>query len=196
MITKFARLISNVLNPIPMILLVGAFSVFVTPLAANERIFWILLFGSMVIIVGFVLIWFVRMGYVFDARLSKDNDRHRDRLGMLWITDALLVVSILTAWMLGRPTPLWNVLVGTTVMLILATIVTNFYKISFHMIGITSIVTVLILYYGVAATPALILIPLMAWSRRVLNRHTPMQIISGTVLTALSYIIVFMLLGR
>ena len=194
---KIANFFSNVLDPIPMILLVGLFGIYVTPLTFDERIFWLCLFGAMVTVIGFTFFWFMRMGYVFDARLSKANsDLHRDRLGVLWITNALLVVTILTAWMLGRPTPLWNIMVGTTLTLFLATLVTSMYKISFHMIGITSLVTVLVLHYGITWSPVLLLVPLVAWSRRTLNRHTMWQIVFGALLASLSYIVVFLATGR
>lgn len=193
---RIARLISSLFDPIPMTVLIGTLGVLATPMSSAHRWFWIFLIASMCIIVGFVLVWFVRRGYVLDARLSAGDDLHRDRLGVLWIANALLGVAVLIAHELGNPEPLWSILVGMLVVFVTATIVTGYYKISLHMIGITSFVTILILEYRPLGWLALLLIPLVAWSRRALNRHTPWQMVFGTVLAAAALASVFALTGR
>lgn len=195
-VNRIARLISNVFDPIPMTVLVGILGIVATPMTPAERWFWIVLIAGMCVMLGFVLVWFVRQGYVFDAKLSAGTDHHRDRLGALWIANGLLAVAVLISYQLGRGEPLWSILLGMTAVLVSATIITGWYKISLHMIGVTSLVTILMLEYRAAALPALLLIPLMAWSRRALDRHTTWQMVWGALLASAVLVMVFVLTGH
>jgi membrane-associated phospholipid phosphatase len=194
--TRLARLISNVFDPIPTTVLLGLIGILSTPMGPRQRLFWFTLVAVMAILVAFIVLWFVRAGFVIDARLKEGQDHHRDRLGVLWITNSLLVIAVIVASMIGRAEPLWSILVGMTTVLVLATLVTGVYKVSIHMIGIASLVTVLLMQYRSAALPALLLVPIVAWSRRVLHRHTPSQLIVGTVVAGATLVAVFALTGQ
>lgn len=193
---QVARLVSNVFDPIPTTVLLGLMGILSTPMGPRQRLFWLTLVSVMAILVGFVVLWFVRAGFVIDARLKEGQDHHRDRLGVLWITNSLLVIAVIVASMIGPAEPLWSILAGMTAVLVLATLVTGVYKVSIHMIGIASLVTVLLIQYRSAALPALLLLPLVAWSRRVLHRHTPSQLIVGTIVASATFVVVFTLTGQ
>ncbi len=195
MTIRVAHIISNIFDPIPTTLLVGLIGIFTTPMTSNERLFWLILVAVMGILVAGILLWFMKQGYVIDAKLTHGQDFHRDRLGILWIAVGLLVLADMIAWKMGQAEPLWSILVSMTVLLAIATLITQYYKISLHMIGSTSLVTILILQFQAVALPALLLLPLIAWSRRVLHRHTPTQLALGTSLAALIVSVTFYLTG-
>lgn len=188
---KIATVISNLFDPVPMISLLELFGIFATKMSPNAQHFWFILFLIMASVIGGLMIWLMKLGYVFDERLKKGDDNHRDRLAILWVVNAFLVIAVLIAWYIGELEPLWSVLIATLVTLVVATIITAFYKISFHMIGITSLITVIVLWFGTSFWPIILLVPLLAWSRRVLNRHTPWQLFFGTIVPIGVFICIF-----
>ena len=196
MSTRLAQIISHLFDPIPTTLVIGLIGIFATPMSPTERLFWLVLVGVMGVLVGLMLWWFIRQGYVIDAKLTHGQDFHRDRLGVLWIAVGLLVIADLIAWQMGQAEPLWSMLVSLTVLLTVATLITQFYKISLHMIGTASLVTILILQFHSAALLTLLLLPLVAWSRRVLHRHTPAQLLLGTGLAVAIVTTTFALTGQ
>ena len=60
-----------------------------------------------------------------------------------------------------------------------------FWKISFHGATITAAATATVLVAGSSAWPVLLLVPLVGWARVRLERHTPRQVIFGTLVGAL-----------
>ncbi|HIE09651.1 MAG TPA: hypothetical protein EYP65_07350 [Armatimonadetes bacterium] len=65
------------------------------------------------------------------------------------------------------------------------TVITAFWKISMHMAGIAGPVVVASLLLPKTALLSILLIPLVAWARLVLRRHTPSQIAGGAAVSAL-----------
>jgi membrane-associated phospholipid phosphatase len=54
-------------------------------------------------------------------------------------------------------------------------------KVSIHTGGIAGLVTVLVILFGRSALPAVLLVPLVGWSRIVLGRHTIPQVVAGAL---------------
>jgi|GEM_PF-1174239 len=193
---RIATIVSNIFDPVPMILLLGIFAVVATPLSTRAMQTWLVLMVCMAIAVIAIMAWFLRRGYVFDARLGHGEDQQRDRLGILFIVNGLLFVADVLAWSTARPEPLSSILFGMTVVMVLATIITIFYKISFHMIGVTSIAVVIVLTMGLVTWPVLLILPIVAWSRRVLKRHTVGQLFFGTILPIGVFLATFYATGQ
>ena len=196
MTNRIATIISNVFDPMPTTVFIGLLGIFLTPMSQGTRLFWLGLVGAMGALVAGFLAWFIRRGYVFDARLTHGDDLHRDRLGILWIANGLLVVAVAVAGWYGRPEPLWTILVAMTVVLIVATMVTSQFKVSLHMVGAASLVTLLLIQFHGMGAVALVLLPLVAWARRALHRHTPAQLLAGTLIPAVLIPLVFILTGQ
>ena len=62
---------------------------------------------------------------------------------------------------------------------IIVFIITNWYKISLHTIGVTGPLVVLAYAFGPVVYPFFVLIPIVATSRVILKRHTLGQVIAG-----------------
>ncbi len=69
------------------------------------------------------------------------------------------------------------------------------WKISLHTAFIAASVTLLVILYGFMAAVAIVLIPLVAWSRLELERHSPAQLVAGALLAISILPAVFYLFG-
>ncbi len=194
--TKLATVISRLFDPMPTTVLIGLVGIFATPMSRHDRLFWLFLIGAIGTLIGLILGWFIRRGYVFDARLTPGDDLHRDRLGILWIGNGLLLVAIGVSTALGRQEPLWTILLAMTLVLVLATLITTRYKVSLHMVGVTSLVTILFIQSATFGLATLALIPLVAWARRVLHRHTLGQLVIGSLVSLSLVLTTFALTGQ
>jgi len=73
----------------------------------------------------------------------------------------------------------------TIVLVGILSLVTLFWKISFHGATISAAATATVMVTGSYAWPVVLLIPLVGWSRIRLQRHTPRQVIYGSLVGAL-----------
>ena len=69
------------------------------------------------------------------------------------------------------------------------------WKISLHTAFIAASVTLLVILYGFIAAVAIVLIPLVAWSRLELESHSPAQLVAGALLAIAILPVVFYLFG-
>ncbi len=77
----------------------------------------------------------------------------------------------------------------------LISLITLFWKISFHSSYITLFSIVYIMVFGKWALFTLSLIPIVGWSRIRLKKHTPAQVFSGFLITAFISIFIFFING-
>ena len=78
---------------------------------------------------------------------------------------------------------------GCIVAIFLANIITTYWKISIHQIGISSVAAIMVATSEVTFTNntswitfLLLMIGLIGWSRLLLKRHTPLQVLAGSIL--------------
>jgi membrane-associated phospholipid phosphatase len=69
--------------------------------------------------------------------------------------------------------------------------ITTVWKISIHCAVASGSVTILVLLFGPALTPAYLLVALTAWSRVVVKDHTAAQVIAGSVLGAAAALVTY-----
>jgi membrane-associated phospholipid phosphatase len=67
-------------------------------------------------------------------------------------------------------------------------IVNQRWKISVHAAGSASIAVIIWQIFGAAGSPALLIIPLVGWSRVRLGKHSPLQVIVGASLGAVVFL--------
>jgi hypothetical protein len=173
---RLARLISDVFCPPVMIILGIVLIVYsIHDLAAW---LWAIFVISLTIgiPVGYI-IWKVRIGAISDFHIPIRTQRFRPML--------VAVICILLTWAamrIGKAPGLLISLVGvgaihTAIMLV----ITLRWKISGHSSAITALIALLVHLMGPALLPGLALIPLIAWARIRLRRHTLAQTIAGAV---------------
>ena len=118
-----------------------------------------------------------RRGWVHDLELSDRRDRPRFILVSLFS-------DLLTLLVLGlghAPSRLWSLaLVYACLGLIMFTI-SNFWKISLHMVSVGGFATVLMFAFGWKVWWTFLSLPLVAWARLHRRKHTPGQLVAGAV---------------
>jgi len=176
---RLARLISNVFNPatlaLPMLLL-GVYESH-QPGAWRYAALYALI-GVLVPMLDFL--WQMRAGHVSDIHLANRSERYRVFVvSILCSTLGLAILHLVNAPPLIVALAQAAVLQGTVLF-----VITLRWQISIHTAMITSAVTFMLLAFGHSALAFVLLIPLVAWARVHLNRHTAAQVVAGAIVGA------------
>ncbi len=124
------------------------------------------------------LIWQVRHGRVTDL----DVQLREQRKGSLLVTVAGFGVSWLVMH-IGHAPPLLKAMAGAGfVQWLIVFVITLRWKISVHTSSAAGMTMLILRVFGPAAVPLVISIPLIAWSRVKLRRHTLGQTLAGILL--------------
>ena len=176
---RLARLISNIGSP-PVIALLAVILVVFTA-SDNRQVWWGLLYIVVAILIPlFYVLDLVRRGKVTDFHLSSREER-------TWPFIVTIGVGIIAWLILLRPTvsqTLQLVALINIVQTALLSLITTQWKISVHSAAITGLAVLAWHLIGNAAIFLFLCIPLIAWSRLHLKRHTPLQLIAGATLGA------------
>lgn len=126
------------------------------------------------------IVWLVRRRQVTDYELPLRAQRLRPYL--------TLTAGTLAGWLALRagpaPAPLTAFAGALFVEAVALLAITSFWKISLHTTAVTGVAALLWLYTGPVALPLIGLVPLVAWSRLRLRRHSLGQTVAGAVLGA------------
>ncbi|RME33291.1 MAG: hypothetical protein D6793_09960 [Thermoflexia bacterium] len=122
-----------------------------------------------------------RQGLVSDL----DVQRREERIRPLLFTLASMLTAAVVLWRLAAPSLLLGVSVAQLLQTALALVITLRWKISMHGAASAAWLVLLIVVAGRVAFPALLALPLVAWSRVHLGRHTLAQTIAGVALGSL-----------
>lgn len=192
---KIARFVSGLFSPGLAIVAVSLVGIYKTPISPDVKIFWLTGLLISLFLSVIMLIAYLQRGHVIDDVLG--NDRiHRDRVKFFIAVSLFSVVAAVAAYRTGWPQPLSSIVVTALIANILVTFITYYWKISLHALAITTTVMIFIIIFKNNALPALVSIPIVAWSRLELNRHTERQLIAGTILGAMITLLVFWLFGE
>lgn len=124
---------------------------------------------------GYILLG-VRLGKLSDLDVSQRAERTGPML--FGLCSALLGLGVLLS--LHAPKNLETILIITIVSDLLLLVITWWWKISVHAAALAGALTLLTALYGAAMLPAFVLLGFVSWSRVVLGRHTPAQVIVGS----------------
>lgn len=189
---RAARILSRIGNP--MVLAVPCFfavSYKATP-RWPDRIRWWILSCSLITLVPLIHIrWGVRTGRISDHDVSVREERFWPY--MLQIVTVGTTYALLRA--LGAPRLIVALVVSVSTAMVAITGVTLYWKMSMHVASTAGTVTVLSLVCGKRAVPLIVLVPAVAWSRYMLDHHTPAQALAGAALGAAAPLIVFRQMG-
>ena len=142
---------------------------------------WALL--ALLILTGIPLAYMLiglRRGWVSDMELTHREER--PRFMVVSISSDLLALGLL--WWLGAPTMVWALAAVYATLGIFTITITNFWKISMHMIGVSGFATLLVFVFGPGAWWTFLSLPLVAWARLHRKKHTPAQLVAGALLGA------------
>ncbi len=136
------------------------------------------------------LVFFVvayKLRWVSDIDLS----HRKERPVFLAVFIASLAIASFLLYVLGVPKPFFVYAFSGLIMVILASVITLSWKISFHTAVTTSIITAIVILGGLRFWPFFLLIPIIGWARMALKKHTFWQVVGGTILAFAITTIIF-----
>jgi len=191
MTRRIASLVSNIFSPF----LSGLIIILLVSLEANtdpfETVKWVsLLVGLSLLPVLIYIIYLLRR-----KRLDGFSSSSRQQRAGIYVLMLILgSVSCLTLFWLKAPLMLVALAVAGLSGAIIFGLFNLWCKISLHTAFVAALVAVFFLSYGLEAAASLLLIPLVAWSRIVLEQHSVMQTIAGALMGAMVLLLTFLLL--
>ena len=143
-----------------------------------------------IIIPAILFLLFFKMGWVSDLNLTVRKERILPTFIVLLL---FFILYYLVRNATGVSIAFVSILLGSIVGILIANIVTAFWKISIHSLGITSVVGSLVALFSatgemlpIAVYVLMGIAIIVGGSRIILKRHTPMQVVMGSILGFLS----------
>jgi len=189
---RLARLISEVANPIfvaPPIFFVIALHT--APNVMQALLWWVVAVVGISAAPLLFILRGVRLGYFSDHHVSIREQRLVPLLFALGCVSFVFVLLLL----LHASRPLLATVTAVLTVCIIATGITKYWKISFHLVGMAGAVTILWILFGPLAALLAPLVLLVAWARWRVGAHTPLQALAGTVLAVSVTVGICWLLG-
>lgn len=192
---SIAEVVSIILDPIFLGLLILIASIIKSSMLQNVMIGWIIGILILNALIPALFYWFfTSQGYVFDAPLTNKNaQKQRIIIFMIYLAVIALELIVLVSTHIYQP--LFAVLVGATITIIIGSIISYFYKVSVHASMATLFVSMIILLFGWGWWPVILFIPVIFWSRLMLHRHTISQLLTGFVLSLVIVLMTFSYFG-
>ena len=178
MTASFARFISYVLNPILLLLFVPFFLLLKQDSSLNHALSWTAYtFIFLAAMTGF-LYYCVRKKIFTDMDVSKRTQRP-----LLFLVSALVGVLYMVGLAIFHGPQVLNIVaVGTLLGVFVTSIVNTKLKASIHVATVSALIFTLAIIYGGYYLLLLFLIPLVAWARLKIHRHTLPETVVGGLL--------------
>jgi len=177
---RWARIISGVLSPLS--IAIAAIAVAGYAINDESALTWITLYILLSILPPTIYIMYlVRKGIVTDFHLNVREERKKPFQLMTANTAVVFLIMLL----LGAPKLILIVIATAILQLLFMLIITLRWKISGHCTAVAGLVVLTLALFGENLLPLILLIPLVAWSRIRLKRHTLAQTIAGSFMGAL-----------
>ena len=173
-----ARSISFSFNPIiiwPVFLIVLFYGTGMS--VEQQQLLWLPVSLLELVVPAVVLVVFMKLGYISDVDISQVKQRR------LFFVLVLLAHTLATTLVVlyGSKEAAELRSIGLAIEIV-GTIITFFWKISGHLAVSSFVITAIVLLKGWQWAPLFVLLPVIAWSRVVLHKHTIAQTVAGSVL--------------
>lgn len=183
-----ARILSTIFNPF---LTALALFVILSHVTAKDTLdFWRLLFLSTFFTsIGPMLyvFWLYAADRISDLDMSVRDER--ETVFSTFVVFYLAGAGVL--WLTHSPRVMIATMLGYFAATLIVGYITRYWKISTHALGIAAPLVALSLLYGREPLPFLVLIPMVCWARVYLKAHTPLQVVAGALLGAVSTALFF-----
>jgi len=128
---------------------------------------------------------------IFDLHLPN----RENRIKPLIVALISYIMGFFILYVLNAPLFLKAIFAVTIINGLLLATITYFWKISFHTSWITVVAITFYIIYGPWMLLLLLLIPFVGWARVQIKRHTIMQVILGSIISATGALFIFSLYG-
>ena len=120
--------------------------------------------------------------WIKKKNLEADMPRRQDRIYPLLLVILAYIIGVVVLYNMGAPQLTTVLMICYLTNTIVVLLFSMFWKISIHAMGIAGPATAIIYLFGWKGLLFSLLVPPVIWSRFYLKRHTPAQLITGTVL--------------
>ncbi len=120
----------------------------------------------------------LRRGWVSDMELTRREERPR----FIFVSLASDILALGVLWWGGAPRMVWALAAVYAALGITMFTISNFWKISLHMVSVSGFATLLAFTLGPQASWTFVWLPVVAWARWHRKKHTPAQLVAGAVL--------------
>lgn len=150
-----------------------------------------------ILFIGLLCSWTFIVAFILKKKLNLDQNDRRNRSYFLLAIIPFWVLILIPFLFTDISRVLIDAVILATSLSLILLINNVFYRISFHVSINTSLLIILNHFSGWDFLPPFIIIPIIAWSRFYLKKHTIFQLIAGAVIPILTYLILnfFDLLG-
>lgn len=188
--SRIALLISNVMNPlfvaVPTFLLIALRT---APNVAQALLWWAVTVVGLSATPLFFILSGVRQGTFTDPDLSQREQRIIPLLFGLLCTAAVF----LALFFLHADRRVIAAIVAVLIGGVITLLITRYWKISLHLVGVAGSTTVLTLVYGPIFLLLTPLVVLVGWARWRVQAHTPLQAVAGAALATFITVATFAL---
>ena len=189
---RISNLTSNILNPYLVSLVLILLLSFKSTSSILDAVKWSLILIALSILPVFSVITYLVRSQRVEGPFIKIR-KQRTKIYLLAGVCAGVAYIILHCF--GAPPTLVATCVAGLSAVVIFMGINLWWKISLHTAFVTASVTVLIILYGSIAAATVVLVPLIAWARIELGRHSLAQVATGALLSALIVFVVFHLFG-
>jgi len=185
---RLANLTSDILNPFLVSLVIILLLSFASVPGTLEALKWALISMALSVLPVFaVVIYLVRSG-----RLDTVFTNVRGQRTKIYLLAGLCAaVGCIILTYLRAPSILLAAFIAGLSAIVVFMCINLWWKISLHTAFIAASATVLVMLYGWIAVVTVVLVPLMAWARVELERHSLAQVATGALLAAIIVVVVF-----
>jgi membrane-associated phospholipid phosphatase len=188
--TDTARIFSTVCNPF--LTSLALFVVLAGARSHSATDFWVLLFNSAFFTsIGPMLYIFAL--YATDRISDLDMSIRAERQRVFGAFVIFFALGTVDLALIHAPTIMTATMAALAASSLVVQIITMYWKISTHALGITAPLVASLYLFGREPLPFFVLIPIVCWARVYLKAHTLLQVIAGTALGAVSTVIFFAL---
>jgi membrane-associated phospholipid phosphatase len=186
--SDMARIFSTVCNPF--LTSLALFVVLAGARARDPTDFWVLLFNSAFFTsIGPML--FIFALYATDRISDLDMSIRSERQKVFGAFVVFFMLGSIDLGLIHAPKVMTATMAALAASSLVVQIITMYWKISTHALGITAPLVASLYLFGREPLPFFVLIPLVCWARVYLKAHTVLQVVAGMALGALSTIIFF-----
>ena len=188
--TDVARIFSTVCNPF--VTFLALFVVLAGARSHGATDFWVLLFNSAFFTSIGPMLYIFGL-YATDRISDLDMSIRSERQKVFVAFVIFFALGTADLALIHAPTIMTATMAALTASSLIVQIITMFWKISTHALGITAPLVASLYLFGREPLPFFILIPIVCWARVYLRAHTPLQVLAGTALGVASTVIFFAL---
>ena len=154
--------------------------------SSHELFLWVSVIATFVTILPIIaILLLVRISKVSNIHLHEKDER----LLPLCIICISMVLGTIVLYKVGASWKIVWVCLAFIVNSIVFSVITPFWKISFHTSVATGCIIVLVILINVKLLWLLLVIPLITWARVYRKRHTFLQTLAGTILAIINTIL-------